>query len=81
MQVGRGGQAVEGGQVDVEHGDVRPVGERGGCDRVAGVHLCHDLYVLLIAEQGDQRLPKYPDILRYEHSNHDSHTKRGKQRR
>ncbi|GLW97689.1 hypothetical protein Misp02_17760 [Microtetraspora sp. NBRC 16547] len=54
-QLGRGAEAVQAGHVDVEHGDVRPVPERGGQHGVARADGVHHRQIALQLQQRDER--------------------------
>jgi hypothetical protein len=63
-------QAVQAGQVDVQHRHVRAGLERGGQDLVAAVQLGDDLHVLLQRQQRDQGTADQVLVLSQQHPDH-----------
>ncbi len=69
-QLGRGSQTVAPGQADVQQRHVRAVLQHGGHDLVTGRHRGGHLNVRLQAQQRDQRVPHYADVLRDQDADH-----------
>ena len=70
MQLGSSGDPVGAGQVDIDHGHIRALGQRGRHDGLAIGDLGDHLDIVFEVQQRDQRVAQDPHVLGHQNPYH-----------